>query len=322
MNNFSTQKPLNMAPTGIATFAKSPLCLDIRQTNADIAILGAPFDLAIQGRTGCRMGPRGIRVASTRFSYKPGGSYDYERDQFYMDANLWKVEDCGDVDYVPGDLSASNANLKQAVRILVERGAVPVVLGGDCSVDYPVFQGLEAAGPFDVIHFDSHLDWTSPLCGQPYFNGSPMRNASQLPHVGRMLHIGIRGAGSSGPSDFADALAHGDQIYSVKKTRAMGIEHILDAFAPSKKIVIAFDIDAMDAACAPATGSPIFGGFVYDEMVDMFEAIAKRSELIGMVMTEVAPPYDDVGGTTSYLAARLISDMLNFATKAKETAQA
>lgn len=72
MNNFSLSTPTNLAPTGIATFAKSPLCLDLRHTGADIAILGAPFDLAIQGRTGTRMGPRGIRVASTRFSYKPG----------------------------------------------------------------------------------------------------------------------------------------------------------------------------------------------------------------------------------------------------------
>ena len=76
MNNFSLSKPLNMAPTGIATFAKTQMCQNIRNIDADIAILGAPSDLAIQGRTGCRLGPRGIRIASTRFSYKPGGTYD------------------------------------------------------------------------------------------------------------------------------------------------------------------------------------------------------------------------------------------------------
>lgn len=319
MNNFTIQeRALNMAPTGIATFAKSPICMDIRKTEADIAILGAPFDLGIQGKTGCRLGPRGIRMASTRFSYKPGGTYDSERDQLYMDSNRWKVEDCGDVDYVPGDLTATCANLEAAVRILVERGAMPVILGGDCSVVFPTLLGMEEMGSFDIIHFDSHLDWTRPLNGQPYFNGSPMRNAAGLSYVGKMVHIGIRGIGSSGPADFADASAHGDTIYSVKKTRELGIHKILEDLEPGRKVFIHFDIDAVDATCASGTASPMFGGFWYDEMVDMFEAIAKHNEVIGMALTEVAPPYDDAIGTTSYLAARLISDLLGFATKEKE----
>ena len=91
MNNFSIGTPVNLAPTGIASFAKCPICLDLHHTGADIAVLGAPFDLAIQGRTGTRLGPRGIRAASTRFSYKPGGSYDPERDEMYLDTNRWPL---------------------------------------------------------------------------------------------------------------------------------------------------------------------------------------------------------------------------------------
>lgn len=318
MNNFSINSSVNMAPTGIASFAKSPICMNLCQTEANIAILGAPFDLAIQGKSGCRLGPRGIRVASTRFSYKPGGTYDSERREFYMDSDRWKVEDCGDVDYVPGDLKTTSDNLTEAVRILVERGAMPVVLGGDCSVGFPIMKGMEKAGPFDVIHFDAHLDWTRPLGGQPYFNGSPMRNAATLPHVGKIIHLGVRGAGSSGPADFADAEAHGDKIYSVKNTRAVGIEKILEDLTPGGKVFVVIDIDVVDATCASGTASPMFGGFWYEEMVDMFEAIAKHNEMVGMVLTEVAPPYDDAAGTTSYLAARLISDLLSFATKARE----
>ena len=92
MNAFTVQDaPLNMAPTGIATFAKVPICYDIHHANADIAILGAPFDLAIQGKTGCRLGPRGIRNASTRFRMKKGGNYDPERNKSYLDTDLWRV---------------------------------------------------------------------------------------------------------------------------------------------------------------------------------------------------------------------------------------
>ena len=318
MDNFSLRKPLNMAPTGIATFAKTELATDMYHVKGDIAVLGAPFDLAIQGRTGCRLGPRGIRLGSTRFSYKKGGTYDSERQEFYMDANRWKVVDCGDVDYIPGDLKGPMDNLREAVRILQDQGIMPVVLGGDCAVDYPVLQGMEAAGPFDIIHIDAHLDWTKPLDGQKYFNGSPMRNAAGLPYVGRILHLGIRGIGSSGPEDFAEARSHGDGIYSVRDIRKKGIQAILEEFKPQAHSIICFDIDAMDAVYAPATGSPMFGGFTYDEAVDILEALTDYTDPIAMVMTEVAPPFDDVGGTTGYLAARLISDELGFITKARE----
>ena len=104
--------------------------------------------------------------------------------------------------------------------------------------------------------------------------------------------------------------------------RRRGIGEILKEFKLSPQIVVCFDIDAMDAVYAPATGSPMFGGFTYDEAVDILEAIAGCSKLMGVVMTEVAPPFDDVGGTTGYLAARLISDLLGFATKAQEQKEA
>lgn len=197
MDNFSLQKPLNMAPTGIATFAKSELATDIYHLDGDIAVIGAPFDLAIQGRTGCRLGPRGIRLGSTRFSYKKGGTYDSERKEFYMDTDKWKVVDCGDVDYIPGDLLGTMANLREAVKIIQSQKVMPVVLGGDCGVDFPMLQGMEGVGNFDIIHIDAHLDWTKPLDGQKYFNGSPMRNAAGLPYVGRILHLGIRGSAAA-----------------------------------------------------------------------------------------------------------------------------
>jgi Arginase/agmatinase/formimionoglutamate hydrolase, arginase family len=315
LDNFSTKKPVNMAPTGIASFAKSDICTDIHNLNADIAIIGAPFDLAIQGRTGTRLGPRGIRIASTRFSYKKGGTYDPERNEMYLDSSRWKIVDCGDVDYVPGDITASFENLTEAVHILTSQGIMPVVLGGDHSITYPVIKGMKIVGPFDIIHIDAHLDWTNSIGGQTLSNGSPMRNVANLPYIGKIIHLGIRGIGSSGPSDFADAQAHGDKIYSVKATRSVGIKNILTDLPTMGKVFITFDIDGMDAACAPATGSPMFGGFLYDEIVEILEAVAKHSRIIGFDMVEVAPPYDDAGETTSYLAARLISDLLGFVTK-------
>ena len=318
MNNFSTKKPFNGAPSGIATFAKCALCTDIDHVEADIAVIGAPFDIAIQGRTGARLGPRGIRLGSTRFSYKSGGSYDPERDDMYMDADLWRVVDCGDVDYVPGDIETSNANLTEAVRRLVAQGAFPVVLGGDHSVTYPVLCGLEKLEKVNVLHIDAHLDWTASVAGQTRSNGSPMRNASALPWIGKFLHLGIRGIGSSGPNDYADARAYGDTLYSVKETRRIGIEKIIEGLPKGEKVYVTIDIDGLDAAQAPATGSPIFGGFVYDEVVEILETAAKHCDIIGCDKVEVSPPYDDNAGTTCYLAARIVSDLLGFVCKERE----
>ncbi len=318
MNNFSLKKAVNMAPTGIATFAKTNICMDLNELDADIAIIGAPCDIAIQGKSGTRLGPRGIRLGSTRFCYKSGGSYDHERDAFYLDADIWKVLDCGDIDYIPGDLNSTFENIESAVRKITERKALPVILGGDHSITFPVVKGLDKIGDFDVIHIDSHLDWTDNIGGQYYSNGTPMRNIANLPYVKKILHLGIRGIGSSGRSDFNDAKSNGDLIYSTKQVRNIGINKIISDFKSDRNVFITFDIDAMDYSIAAGTGSPMFGGFYYDEMNEILECIANECNVIGFDFVEVAPPYDDPGATTCYLSARLISDLLGFITKENE----
>ena len=117
------------------------------------------------------------------------------------------------------------------------------------------------------------------------------------------------------------ARAHGDAIYSVRQVRSLGIEKILRDFLPEgEKAFVTFDIDGMDYTDAAGTGSPMFGGFHYDEASDILEAVAKHCRVIGCDMVEVSPPYDDAGSTTCYLAARLVSDLLGFVTKEREKA--
>ena len=145
-----------------------------------------------------------------------------------------------------------------------------------------------------------------------------MRNGAALPWIGKFVHLGVRGLGSSGPSDYADARAYGDTIYSVKETRRIGIDRILEDLPEGSKVYVSIDIDGLDAAQAPATGSPIFGGFLYDDITEILEAAANRFDIIGCDMVEVSPPYDDHAGTTCYLAARIVSDLLGFVCKARE----
>jgi len=318
MSNFSLREPVNLAPTGIASFAKTSICSNLDDLAADIAIIGAPSDIAIQGRSGARLGPRGIRIQSTRFSYTPEGSYDPERDDFYVSTRRWRIVDCGDADIIPGDLEATFANIEAAVRKIVDRQAMPVVLGGDHSITIPVARGLEAAGPFHVIHFDSHLDWTENRGGQRYSNGSPCRLMAAMSHVRKMVHLGIHGIGSSGKSDFEDARANGDLILSPREIRRLGIQETLARIPRGDRYFVTIDIDAMDCSIAAGTGSPMHGGFHYNEMTDLLEGVAKLGTIVGFDFAEVAPQYDDPSGTTCYLAARLISDFIGFITKERE----
>jgi agmatinase len=321
MSNFSLQEPINLAPTGIASFAKTPICASLDDLVADIAIIGAPCDISIQGRSGARLGPRGIRIQSTRFHYSPEGTYDPERDDFYVSTNRWRIVDCGDADIIPGDLGATFANIEAAVQKIAERLAMPVVLGGDHSITIPVARGLAATGPFHVIHFDSHLDWTDNLGGQRYSNGSLCRHLSTMPHVRKMAHLGVHGIGSSKKSDFEDARANGDLIMSPRAIRAAGITETLAKLPKGERYFVTIDIDAMDCSIAAGAGSPMHGGFYYDEMTDLLEGLAKMGTIVGFDLTEVSPPYDDPSGTTCYLAARLISDFIGFITKEREKSE-
>ena len=210
------------------------------------------------------------------------------------------------------------ANIESAVHLIREKGAIPVVLGGDHSVSIPIARGLRDSGPFDVIHIDAHLDWTSQVGGQKLCNGSPCRQMSQMPYIDKMSHIGIHGIGSSRKSDFQDARNHGDKIVSVRDVRKYGLNWLESQLPSGKPYYVTFDIDSMDYSIAAGTGSPMMGGFLYDEMLDILELIALREDVIAFDMVEVSPAYDDMSGTTAYLAARLTTDFLGFVTKRRE----
>lgn len=154
-----------------------------------------------------------------------------------------------------------------------------------------------------MIQLDAHLDWTDQLGGNRLFNGHPMRYMSQLPYVDRMAHLGIHGIGSSKRSDFQDARAYGATILSARQIRAMGAQKVLEQLPQGGRYYVTIDIDAFDYSIAGGTGSPMLGGLLYDEAVDLLEGIAQLGEVTCVDLVEVSPPYDDAAGTTCYLAA-------------------
>lgn len=309
------KKRLNLPFVGIASFGKYPICTDLDELDADVAILGMPCDIAVQSRSGTRFGPRAIRVESTAFMGL-NGAYDPERDDIYL-GPPWKIVDCGDVDIIHGDLEQSFDNCEEMVRKIVSRGTIPVTLGGDHSITIPVAKALDKYQDITYFHLDAHLDWADVRFGQRYGNGSPARRISEMKHFSGMAQYGVRGVGSSFKSDFDEARAYGSVIMSPKEIRKMGIANAMDMVPGSERYYVSMDVDAIDGSLAPGSGSPSFGGFNYDEMNEMLELIAKKGDVVGFDFVEVAPSYD-TNGTTSMMAARLILDFMGFILKEKE----
>ena len=147
--------------TGICSFGRYPICLDLDELKADFGVLGVPFDMGVGFLSGARMGPRRIREASTQYGRGEVGYYDYEADEQMLCAPI-TIADCGDADVLQGDRDYSFMCIERAVRRIIKAGAIPMVMGGDHSISVPVARALaEYSKEICVIQFDAHLDWTS-----------------------------------------------------------------------------------------------------------------------------------------------------------------
>jgi len=314
--NSNEKEFLNLPFTGISTFGKYPVCANIDQLDADVAVIGVPNDMGTQWKSGARMGPRGIREGSTLYSFGLEGAYDIENDIMYLGPR-WKVVDCGDVDIVHGDIMQSHENTEATVRKIVEKGAFPVVLGGDHSITPAIGKALEDLGPFHVVQIDAHLDWADHRSGQRYGHGSSIRRLSEMKHVQDIFQFGIRGISSSRKEDVDAAKDYGCTILSPKQMREMTIEKVLEKIPKGEKCYVTIDIDGIDPSIAPGTGTPSPGGLLYDEVNELMKGLAKRNEVIGFDLVEVAPPYDPTG-MTGQVGARIALDLLSYVLKERE----
>ena len=288
---------LNLPVTGICSFGKYPICTNLDDLNADIAILGVPCDFGVGFMSGARLAPRRIREASTQYGRGTTGYYDFEHDVQRLAAPL-KIVDCGDVDILHSDFNYTFSNVTEDVKKILKKGAVPVVLGGDHSISIPVGKALEEIGEeVCVIQFDAHLDWTDHVGPLKTGNGSPMRRISEMPHIGPMAQIGLRGIGSGKKSDFEDAKKYGSVLISAREAAEIGVEGILKKIPKAKNYYLTIDIDGFDMSIAPGVASPLPGGLFFDQECDIISGIAKMGKIVAVDLMEVDPVYDSSGIT-------------------------
>ncbi|MEM7720243.1 MAG: agmatinase [Pseudomonadota bacterium] len=313
-NSYDTGR-LDLPFVGVATFGKRPLVTDWRAIDAEVAVLGAPFDCGTQWRSGARFGPRGVREASTLFSFGHAGAYDHEDDTTYLPGDV-RIVDIGDADIVHTDTEASHANIETGVRAILEAGALPVVIGGDHSVNIPCIRAFEGQKPFHILQIDAHLDFVDERHGVRHGHGNPMRRAAEQDHVTGLTQVGIRNVSSTAKEGYDDARQMGSDILSVRQARALGSEGVGGRIPAGAPVYVTLDIDAFCPSIAPGTGTPSHGGFLYYEVLELLQYVAQHHEVVGFDLVEVAPDYDPTG-STAILAAQITLNFLGFIFDAK-----
>lgn len=292
-----------------APYMNVPFQQDMRELgSADVAFIGAPMDTGTTFRPGTRFGPQQIR----RMSALPSG-YNLE-----MGVDLFEsldMVDVGDINVIPADIEKSFDQIEKAVSYIHEREIFPVLMGGDHSVGYPDILALShfVDGNVGIIHFDRHSDMGEYNYDER-MHGTPFYHANNIPNVpgANLVQIGIGGwlgrrGGAQVTHDRQSTVITLSDVdrYGIERTCELALEL---AWKDAKAVFLSFDIDSIDPAFAPGTGTPEAGGLLPREALAMLRILC-REGLAGMELVEVSPPYD-VADTTSILAVRIINDVL------------
>ena len=291
------------------TYMGIPFLQDARELGGqDVVVVGAPLDAGTTFRSGTRWGPFAMRTISSLHS-----GYNYELGVDLHES--LRMVDIGDVTVIPANIEKSFDQIDRAVAYCHERAVFPVILGGDHSIGYPDLRGLAPYidGNIGIIHFDRHTDMAE-LNLDERMHGTPFFHATNIPNAppANLVQIGIGGwTGSrSGVRVARERRATSITITDIER---FGLERIAEmaleiAWKDAKAVFLSFDIDSIDPAFAPGTGTPETGGLLPREAFRMLHLVA-REGLAGMEVVEVAPPYD-VGDVTSLLGVRVINDVL------------
>ena len=291
--------------SGVRTFMRLPNVQDLE--NADAAIVGAPFDTGGTFRVGARFGPESIRSVSHLLRrYNPSlgvGIFDH-----------LSVIDYGDVPVVPGYIEESYERIRQGLEPILRAGVVPVVLGGDHSIALPELRAAAAVhGPLALVQFDSHPDTWDAYFGQRHTHGTPFRRAVEegLLDPSRSIQVGMRGS-IYDEGDWEDAVEMGFDLVPTDTVRKLGIEDTIARIRErvgDARTYVSFDVDFVDPAFAPGTGTPEIGGFTSREAQEFVRGLAGL-DIVGCDVVEVLPPYDSAQ-VTALLAANVAHEFLS-----------
>ena len=292
---------------GPSTFARLPELRDVER--CDVAILGIPFDSGTSYRPGARFGPQAIRQASRhlRTNYHP----DYDVEPFKM----LQAADAGDVSCNPYDITEAITQIEEAANSLLKNVGGIVSLGGDHTIALPLLRAMNKhqGAPVALVHFDAHLDTWDTYFNAPFTHGTPFRRAAEegLFLEDSSMHVGIRGPLYS-PDDLKNDEEFGFKTIHCQDFQSKGVDYVIERIKTrvgDHPLYLSIDIDVLDPAHAPGTGTPEIAGMTSRELVSVFRGLAGMN-IVGTDIVEVAPAYDHAE-ITALAAATVAFEMIN-----------
>lgn len=294
---------------GLPTFLRAPWCEDLQ--NVDIGIMGVPFDGGVTNRPGSRHGPREVRNQSSliRMINQATGIAPHE---------LCRVGDIGDA-WVPSpfELTGSHAAIQSAFEPVVAKGILPIAVGGDHSVSLPIFRAVAKNGPIGMVHIDAHCDTGDDYLGSRFHHGAPFSRAVEegLLDPKRTIQIGIRGS-INDRNIWKFSHDSGMRVMYMEEFHRLGVDQ---AVAEARRVVgdgpvyISFDIDSLDPAFAPGTGTPEVGGITSLEALMLVRGLSGLN-IVGADVVEVSPPFDP-SGMTAMVGANVLFELVCIASE-------
>jgi agmatinase len=293
---------------GLLTYAGTPYTQDpAHLAGVDVAVVGAPTDDLVSDRSGTRFGPRAIRAASC----PPGPHLEAKVDAL---AQL-SVVDFGDAPVIPADPVRTHAAIEAIVGEVLAAGAIPLVLGGDHSISEPDIRAVATRhGPVGLVHFDTHTDTGTEVYGVEISHGTPFYRLVEQGHVDprRYVQIGLRGYWP-GEAEFSWQAEHGITSFFMHDVRERGIADVVDRaleVAGAGKAFLTIDVDVLDPAYAPGTGTPEPGGMTTGDLLWAARTLASRLDLVGADVVEVIPTMVGSADITSLAADRIVREIL------------
>ncbi len=306
---------------GVRTFLDFPLATDLEKLSADFAILGIPYGMpydVTRFPNDQSKAPDVLRgychdedVQYTR------SHFDYDLGGYLLDNSDASVVDCGNVTTDPDDFAEHYRRAEAAARMIFSSGTTLIALGGDHGIPIPVMRALEVLEKeITLVHIDAHLDWRHEVNGETDGYSSPIRRASEMPWIGKIVQIGMRGIGSARQQEVDDARQHGADIIDAYEMHDIGMDAVMQRIPDGGPYYLTIDADGIDPTIMPAVLAQTPGGMTWLQLRKLIHDLVKKGPVVGMDVVEIAPSYD-VGNTTMIHAERLICNFIGASIRAE-----
>lgn len=292
--------------TGPATFFKAPHRPLTEPWQAEVGLLGLPYDFAVGYRPGARFAPSALREASGRYAPGPEGWFDLETETYRLKGV--RLVDAGDVDPAQLEYLETFRRITEAARALRGRVKLPVFVGGDHSVTYPVLRAYDDLEELHIVQLDAHLDFSDSRNGTRFSNSSPFRRAVEdVPGLKHITVVGLRGLRTS-PEAYQAAKNRGHTLITASRVRE-NLPWVLAHLPKGKKVYLSFDADVLDPSILPGTSSPEVEGLSYGESLQIVRRTLEQNQLVGLDFVELAPNLDS-SDLSALVGARLLAEVL------------